>query len=96
MTVYVLAQFKIHNRDQYDKYAAAFLPHFAEHKGTALVSDENVSVKEGTWDNTKAVLLSFPDEAAFEDWALSDEYQEIAKDRQAATEGSVVLLHGLQ
>jgi uncharacterized protein (DUF1330 family) len=96
MTVYVLAQFKIHDRDQYEKYAAAFLPHFAQHKGTALVSDENVSVKEGTWDNTKAVLLSFPDEAAFEDWALSDEYQEIAKDRMAATDGSVVLLHSLQ
>ncbi len=96
MTVYALAQFTIHNREQYEKYASAFLPHFAQHKGTALVSDEQVSVKEGTWDNTNAVLLSFPDEAAFDDWALSDEYQEIARDRTAATEGSVILLHGLQ
>lgn len=96
MTIYVLAQFTIHNRDQYERYQEAFLPQFAQFKGTTLAADENVIVREGEWNNTKAVLLAFPDMAAAEEWAQSDSYQEIAKDRKASTEGSVIMLHGLQ
>ena len=50
---------------------------------------------EGVWTASKLVVLSFPDEAAMRAWTESDAYQEIAKDRRAASDGVVVLAPGL-
>jgi uncharacterized protein (DUF1330 family) len=52
-------------------------------------------VVEGKWDREKLILMSFPDEAAFRAWATSPEYQEIAKDRLAGSNGVVLLVKGL-
>jgi uncharacterized protein (DUF1330 family) len=41
------------------------------------------------------VVLSFPDEASFRDWAESPEYQEIANDRKAAARSVIVMAHGI-
>ncbi len=48
-------------------------------KGRLLPADESPLVLEGTWNRDKVVLLLFPDEASFREWAD----QEIAKDRKA-------------
>jgi uncharacterized protein (DUF1330 family) len=40
------------------------------------------------------VVLSFPDEGAFRDWAESTEYQEIAEDRKAAARSVILMVHG--
>jgi uncharacterized protein (DUF1330 family) len=40
--------------------------------------------------------MAFPNQAAFERWAGSPAYQEISKDRVAATTGTVLLVAGLQ
>jgi uncharacterized protein (DUF1330 family) len=40
--------------------------------------------------------MSFPDQAAFRDWAQSPEYQEISKDRRAGADTVVLLVKGLQ
>jgi uncharacterized protein (DUF1330 family) len=40
-------------------------------------------------------LLSFPDENAFQEWAESAEYLEIAKDRKAGSEAVVLLVKGI-
>jgi uncharacterized protein (DUF1330 family) len=41
------------------------------------------------------VVLSFPDEASFRNWAESPEYQEIAEDRKAGARSVIVLVHGI-
>jgi len=41
------------------------------------------------------VLLSFPDEPAYREWAESAEYQEIATDRKAGSTAVVLLVKGL-
>jgi uncharacterized protein (DUF1330 family) len=41
------------------------------------------------------VLLSFPDEAAFWEWAESPDYLEIAKDRKAGSTAVVLLVKGI-
>jgi uncharacterized protein (DUF1330 family) len=53
-------------------------------------------VFEGPWDGNRIVVLSFPDEASFRDWAESPEYQEIAKDRKAAARSVIVMVHGIE
>ena len=62
--------------------------------GRLLSADESPLIVEDTWDRGKLVLMSFPDEAAFQAWANSAEYQEISKDRKAGAQGIVLLATG--
>jgi uncharacterized protein (DUF1330 family) len=96
MTVYALAQFTIHDRARYDAYAARFMETMKGRKGRLLAADEGPEVMEGKWTGTKVVLIEFPDETAWRDWAFSPEYRAISVDREAATEGCVLLVKGLE
>jgi uncharacterized protein (DUF1330 family) len=92
MSVYVIAQISIHDRDRYNKYQARFLEVFVKFKGELLAADETPEIFEGVWDKEKVVLMKFPDKQSFEDWAFSPEYQEIAKDRKAGSIATVLLV----
>jgi uncharacterized protein (DUF1330 family) len=95
MTVYAMAQISIHDRERYNSYAARFMDVLLKYRGRLLAADERPEVIEGDWPYGKVVLMSFEDRGAFEKWAYSAEYQEISKDRVAATTGVVVLAQGL-
>ncbi len=95
MTVYAIAQLHFTDRPAYDRYQAAFMPVFLKFQGRLLAADEAPQVVEGDWDREKLVLMSFPDEAAYRDWAESPEYLEIARDRHAGSEAVVLLVKGL-
>ena len=95
MTVYALAQFTIHDRTQYDRYAARFFETMKGHPGRLLAADESPQIVEGAWTGTKIVLIEFPDEDAWRRWAFSPAYRAISVDREAATQGSVLLVKGL-
>ena len=94
MTVYVIVQLKMTNREAYDRYQARFFDVFKKFNGRLLSADEHPAVLEGTWDRDKLVLMSFPDEAAFHAWADSPDYLAISKDRKAGAEGIVLLARG--
>jgi uncharacterized protein (DUF1330 family) len=95
MTVDAIAQLTISDRATYDRYQAKFMGVMKQFLGRVLAADENPLVVEGEWDRDKVVLLSFPDETAFREWAESPEYQEIAKDRKAGSETVVLLVKGI-
>ena len=92
--VYAIAQLSITDRAIYDRYQARFMSVMSRYKGRLLAADENPRVVEGEWDREKVVLLSFPDETAFWEWAESPEYLEIAKDRKAGSDAVVLLVKG--
>ena len=92
--VYALALLSITDRKTYDRYQSQFMSVFNRFKGRVLAADEKPLVLEGSWDREKVVLLSFPDEAAFREWAESPEYVEIAKDRKAGSHGAILLVKG--
>lgn len=94
MSVYVLAQLSIHDRDTYDRYASRFLDVLSRYDGHLLAADEAPTVLEGPWDHQKVVLLEFPGREEMEAWSGSTEYLDIAKDRLAATTGCVLLVAG--
>lgn len=94
MTAYVLAQISIHDRATYDRYAAAFFPTLTPFGGRLLAADESPVVMEGDWGREKVVLIAFPDAAQATAWANSDAYRAISVDREAATEGEVLLVKG--
>ena len=95
MTVYAIAQITITDRVAYNRYQAHFIEVFSRYKGRLLAADEHPVVIEGQWDREKLILMSFPDEAAFREWAGSPDYQAIAVDRKAGSNGVVVLVQGI-
>jgi uncharacterized protein (DUF1330 family) len=95
MTVYVVAQLKFTDRAAYDRYAGKFMGVMRNFSGRLLASDEAPRVLEGKWDREKVVLLSFPDEAAYREWAESPAYREISKDREAGADTLSLLVRGI-
>jgi uncharacterized protein (DUF1330 family) len=95
MTVYAIAQLTITDRPTYQRYQDRFMGVMKRYKGRLLAADESPRVVEGAWDRQKVVLISFPDEESFNEWAESPDYQEIAKDRKAGADAVVLLVNGL-
>ena len=93
--IYAIAMFSITDRAAYGRYQAEFMGVLNRYKGRLLAADERPVVVEGNWDRDKVVMLSFPGEADFRDFADSPEYQKISKDRRAGTNGFVVLVRGV-
>ena len=94
MTVYVIVQLKMTDRTVYDRYQARFFDVFRKFHGRLLSADEHPTIVEGYWDRDKLVLMSFPDEAAFQAFAASPEYLEISVDRKAGAQAIVLLARG--
>ena len=95
MTVYALAQLTIHDRPSYARYVARFADTLPPFGARLLAADEAPLVLEGEWKRDKAVLVEFPDEEAMRGWASSPAYREIVGDRVSATEGPILLIHGV-
>jgi uncharacterized protein (DUF1330 family) len=93
--VYVVAQLTILDRARYGSYVRAFAGVLSRFGGQLLAADEAPAVLEGSWARDKVVLLRFESEAAFTLWARSEDYQAISRDRVAATEGTVLMVHGV-
>ena len=95
MSVYAIAQLWIHDPVSYKQYVDPFMEVFKNYKGRVLVEDESPVILEGAWDGDKVIVLSFPSEALFRDWAESPEYLEIAKDRKAGAKSVIMLVKGI-
>jgi len=96
VTVYAIAALKFTNRDAYNRYQAAFMEVFQRYSGTLLAADDAPRIIEGDWDREKVVLMSFPDEADFREWAESPDYQRISEDRRAGADTVVVLVQAIR
>lgn len=95
MSVYALAQLRIHDAERYGRYMSRFMPVLEKYNGKLLAADDAPRVLEGAWwDRNKAVLMEFADAAAFRAWATSPEYTEIAEDRKAGADAVVLLIKG--
>jgi uncharacterized protein (DUF1330 family) len=93
MSVYALAQLRIHDPERYGRYMSRFMPVLEKYNGVLLAADDTPRVLEGQWwDRNKVVLMEFADAAAFRAWASSPEYTEIAEDRKAGADAVVILI----
>lgn len=96
MPVYLIAQLQIHDRERYASYESGFMDIFNKYDGTIMAVDEAPEPLEGEWAFTRTVLVEFPNKAAAHAWFYSDEYQQLATHRQAASEGNIVIIKGLR
>ena len=95
MAYYFIAQIKIHDEQEYQKYIDKAGSIFKKYKGAYLAVDNDPGVLEGTWDYTRTVLIQFESKRDFEDWYNSNEYQEILAHRLRAANCDTVLARGL-
>jgi uncharacterized protein (DUF1330 family) len=95
MTHYFVAQIKINDPVEYEKYLDKFDDIFSRYKGDYLAIDESPTLIEGHWDYTKSVLVKFPGKQDFEDWYYSEDYQKILKHRLNSSWCDTILLQGL-
>ncbi len=94
MSVYFVANIRIHDQEEYDKYLASVDDVFAKFNGKYLALDEHPSVLEGVWDYTRVVLIEFPSEKELLAWYKSEDYQKILKHRLGGAHCDAVLVHG--
>ena len=93
MSIYIIARFKIHDREAYDRYDAAFFGVFQKFDGKLLSVDEAPLVLSGGFDFTRSVLIEFPTKAAAMAWMSSPEYVAIAKHREDGSTGEVIMVN---
>ena len=96
MSVYIIARFNIHDRSEYDQYSAGFHEVFKKFDGRMLSVDEDPLVLAGTWDDTRSVIIEFPSQQSALAWMNSDDYQAIAKHRDAGSTANSILVKGLE
>jgi uncharacterized protein (DUF1330 family) len=96
MSVYVIAQGKIENRELLDQYGAKVGPTIKSHQGRVVAYDEEPEVVEGSIVHPRTVILEFPSMTAFYAWYDSPEYQEILPLRLNSTPGTLIVVKGFK
>jgi uncharacterized protein (DUF1330 family) len=94
MSYYFVANIRIQDEEEYEKYLEKAMEVFRKYKGSYLAVDDNPLPVEGNWDYTRVVLIRFDSKADFDAWYQSDEYQEILKYRLSAAECDSILMKG--
>lgn len=94
MSSYFVAQITIDNPLEYQRYLDRFDAVLERYDGTVLAVDDEVRALEGHWPHKRAVIISFPSHDELTRWYESDEYQQIARLRQAASRATVIAVKG--
>jgi Uncharacterized conserved protein len=95
MKYYFVAQIRINDTEEYEKYLERFDDIFSKFKGEYLAIDESPTLLEGDWDYSKSVLIQFNSKPDFEDWYYSADYQSILKHRLKASKCDSILVEGV-
>ena len=94
MNYYFMANIRIKDDLEYQKYIDRADEIFTEFKGLYLAVDNTPEVVEGKWDYTRAVLIRFESKEDFQAWYRSKEYQKILKYRLSSSECDTILVQG--
>ena len=95
MAAYIVLNSKITDPQGLDAYRSAVGATFDGHRSTMLVANNEAVTLEGEPHGSRVVIIHFPDRAAAMAWYESAAYQAIIGLRLAATEGSMLLVDGL-
>jgi uncharacterized protein (DUF1330 family) len=95
MDYYFIAQIKINDNYEYQKYIEKSGEIFKKYNGKYLSVDNEPIVLEGQWNYTRTVLIKFKSKIDFENWYKSDDYQKILKYRLKGADCDTILIKGL-
>ena len=95
MSYYFVAQIRIKDDIEYQKYIDKSGDVFKKYRGEYLSVDNKPQVLEGDWTYTRTVLIRFNNKNDFEEWYNSEDYQDILKHRLKAADCDTILAVGL-
>ena len=94
MSLYFIANIKINDLNEYQKYVDEVDEIFSKYNGHYLAIDDNPLVLEGKWKYTRSVIIEFNNKADFENWYNSEDYQRILSYRLRAAQCDTILVEG--
>lgn len=94
---YIVANFVVHDKDEYRKYEKGFFSILKRHNGEFITFDDNPVTLEGADPRTgRMVIFKFPSEEVARRWYEDPEYQALSEHRRAGTELQfLTLVHGM-
>ena len=94
MAAYLIAFIDVQDPEKYAKYTAQTPGVIAKFGGRFIVRNGDKTTPEGPEETRRMVVLEFDSLDAAHIFYYSDEYQEVLKLRQAASEGQVIIVDG--
>lgn len=92
MSYYFIAQIKIKDNKEYQKYIDKAEEIFEKFNGEYIAVDNNPTILEGSWNYTRTVLIKFKSHLDFNEWYNSTEYQKVLKHRLQAANCDTILI----
>lgn len=92
MSAYFVANIRIHDEAEYEKYLQSVDGVFSNFNGRYLAVDKAPEVIEGNWNYSRLVLIEFPDKESLRNWYYSSEYQKILKHRLSAADCDSIII----
>lgn len=92
MSNYFIANIKIHDEKEYQKYLENAAGVFEKFNGKYLTVDDKPEILEGKWDYSRLVLIEFPDKDSLKKWYYSSEYQDILKFRLSGANCDTIIV----
>jgi uncharacterized protein (DUF1330 family) len=94
VAAYVIADVQIADPERYKEYTAQTPASIARHDGRWVVRGGATQVLEGDWNPGRIVVIEFPSVEAALGWFNSDDYQELAAIRRAASTAQILVVDG--
>ena len=94
MKYYFVANIKINDPDEYQKYLNEADEIFSKYNGKYLALDDSPLVLEGKWDYSRVVIIEFQSKSEFNKWYKSKDYQRILEYRLGAADCDTILIKG--
>jgi len=91
---YFIGDIEITSQDAYEKYRAGVSETVYAFGGKYLVRGAQAEVAEGKWNPHRIVVLGFESMERAKSWYHSDEYAELKKLRQSASNGNLIFADG--
>jgi uncharacterized protein (DUF1330 family) len=96
MSYYFIAQIRINDQTEYQKYIDGSVEVFKKYNGKYLAVDNEPVPLEGDWNYTRIVLIRFDSRDDFDAWYESDEYQKFLQHRLKSADCDTILVKGIQ
>ena len=94
MVGYIIADIKITDPDEYQKYAKQTASTLEPYGGKFIVRGGQPETLEGDWNAKRIVIIEFPSVEQAKTWYDSLEYSAIIGIRHRSADSNILIVHG--
>lgn len=92
MSVHVIIDIKVLNKDMYAEYVRKVPPIIQKYGGRYLARGGKITPLSGTWHPERVIILEFDNAGQVNNWLTSPEYAEVASLRENSTISNSIML----